>query len=453
MFVDIRADPASRRVSETRLEDCAHELRGHRAPAPPPDLLRALPRVDDARRRPPRPAGLRAERSRDAPGAVEGIPARAAGAGPAARLAARRGAGHGRARRPERGAGGTSTWRGWRACCSSRPVSSAWRERDRRRRFCSARRARPAGASRSSSTSPPAGSTASPTASTGTTRSRTRCSGRAAAGRRGHDAGGDGRPLAHRLALRRARLPAPLLGRGHDARAGDRGRGERRARAAAAQRFPDAAGHPAGRRGRRPRVPARPARRWATASRRSAGRRGGERRGRRARPLEFPLVTRAQHAGDGDAPRRPVAGRRPARRGAAAVRRPRRGHPAPRLHAPHGSGRDGAARAARLVARRLAPRRAGAALRRRPRGGGHGARGLPLADAGRPMRPGDLRGELLFVCLDQDLAGTPPSSSSRAVDARRARRPRLPRGPARGRPGRGSPAPRRLRARHRRFRA
>ena len=63
----------------------------------------------------------------------------------------------------------------------------------------------------------PRASTAWPTASTGTTRSRTRCV------RVGPPPDGeattivrDRRPLAHRLALRRARLPAPLLGRRHD---------------------------------------------------------------------------------------------------------------------------------------------------------------------------------------------------------------------------------------------
>ena len=96
--------------------------------------------------------------------------------------------------------------------------------------------------------------------------------GRAGAGRRGDDARADRRPLAHGLALRRARVPPPLLGRRLDPGAHHGARRRRRARAAPAHGLPGRRGHAARRRRRRARVPARHPHASATASRRSVRR-------------------------------------------------------------------------------------------------------------------------------------------------------------------------------------
>ena len=175
--------------------------------------------------------------------------------------------------------------------------------------------------------------------------------GRAARGRRGDDAGRHRRAVAHRLALRRARLPPHLLGRRHDARAGARARGLGRARAAAADALP------------RRRAVARlvgadgvhefPVALVGARRRRARDRAAGEARSRRGRrgaarvPARHarPARRRRRRA------RRPVA--RGARRSTASrrVRRPRRRDPAARLDAPDGPGRDRVARDVRLLAR------------------------------------------------------------------------------------------------------
>ena len=134
--------------------------------------------------------------------------------------------------------------------------------------------------------------------------------GRAARGRRGHHADRDRRAVADGLALRGARLPPHLLGRGNDARAGARARGLGRAwirgcgRASRTRRSTRLVGadgvqeFPVALVGSATGVPAIGPRGDAAAGAVDAG------------PLEFPLVTRAQRAGDGDAARDRVAAER-----------------------------------------------------------------------------------------------------------------------------------------------
>ena len=117
-------------------------------------------------------------------------------------------------------------------------------------------------------------------------------------------------------------------------------------------------------------------------------------------PLEFPLVTLAQRAGDGDELGEPWPEAAPLDAGAD-VTRPRHRDPAARLDAPDGRDDDRSPRDARVQPRRRAARHRRAALRRRPRRRRRRARAVPLAR--EPLREGDLREELLRVCWDQDL--------------------------------------------------
>ena len=122
-----------------------------------------------------------------------------------------------------------------------------------------------------------------------------------------------------------------------------------------------------------------------------------------AAPLEFPLVTLAQRAGDGDVLGEPWPASAPPSSDAARSRDLdtvilQRG--STRLH---GCGRDGLARGVRLLARRRAARD------RVPHFVAvHGVDGLEPGlyrwpDLDRPLRRGPLREELLRVCWDQDL--------------------------------------------------
>ena len=95
-------------------------------------------------------------------------------------------------------------------------------------------------------------------------------------------------------------------------------------------------------------------------------------------PVEFPLITLAQHAATGTASAIPGPCRSPATP-AARLDRPRRRHPPPRLDAHHGSGRVGDARGVRLDAGHRPAWHPRAALHRRPRRRGTGAGALSLA--------------------------------------------------------------------------
>ena len=206
--------------------------------------------------------------------------------------------------RGARGHGGrraapSSTCRSSRGCCTWRP---AWcgRPSGRTAPGSSAPRARRAGASRSSSTSPcRRGGAPGGRALVRPAGPRARA-GRAAAARRRARRRRHRRALAHRLALPRARLPAHLLGRGHDARPAARGGRLGRARRRRST--------PASPTGRSPRSSAPTA---CTSGRWRSSRSARSRRSRRpARPprarwtrrrVEFPLATAAQRAGDDDA--------------------------------------------------------------------------------------------------------------------------------------------------------
>ena len=185
---------------------------------------------------------------------------------------------------------GSCTWpRAWCARSSGRSAPGSFAP--------PARRAR---ARRSRSTSPCRRAARSRRACTGTTRRTTRCvqvgppprGGRADDRRHRH-------PVAHRLALPRARLPAHLLGRGHDARPAARGRRLGRARRLALHALP---------RPRRSRalVGADGVHEWPVAVVAFGGEPALEATGEAAAgevdaaPVEFPLETAAQRAGDAD---------------------------------------------------------------------------------------------------------------------------------------------------------
>ena len=138
--------------------------------------------------------------------------------------------------------------------------------------------------------------------------------------RRGPGARRDRRALADGLALPRARLPPRVLGRGNDALAGARAADSAGLAAAAVTRFPDAAWRPRRRR-RRSRWPVAVVAlgEGARADRTGPGGAGDA----DSAAAEFPLVTAAQRAGDGEALGPPwVPARRPRRcRGTARSRR------------------------------------------------------------------------------------------------------------------------------------
>ena len=181
--------------------------------------------------------------------------------------------------------------------------------------------------------------------------------------------------------------------------------------------------------------PRRARRRSATARRRS-GPRGEAAVGAvdSRPPLEFPLVTQAQHAGDGDDARRSVACRRPSRGRAAAVRRrsttssfgaARRASwtPPARCRATSSSGRS-------------PPRCAGAGCRTSsPFTPSTDSR--PASTAGptsqRRLAAATCATSCSASACDQDLGRDAAFVVIAAADPDAARRPRLPRGPARRR--------------------
>ena len=150
-----------------------------------------------------------------------------------------------------------------------------------------------------------------------------------------------------------------------------------------------------------------------------------------AHPVEFPLVTAAQRAGDGDVLGEPWPARARPRPAGSAGARPRRGHPPARLDAADGRRGHAPARRRRVLARRRPARDRRAALRRRARRRGGRAGPVPLAGpdhaaAAREPAPGAAAG----------LLGPGPGPRRRLRgDGRdrhlRARRPRLPRRAAR----------------------
>ena len=263
----------------------------------------------------------------------------------------------------------------------------------------------------------------------------------------GDDAGRHRHPLAHGLALRRARLAPHLLGRRDDALAGARARGSP-ACAAAVDAVPRRGGRPARGRGRR-RTSSRS--RWSRSGRASpAVAPGGEAVAGAvdAAPRELPLVTAAPTRRRRGRARRALAA--PARRSTASCppsRVARRRHPPARLDAPHGRGRD-VPRAA--LAFSLAAAMRGIDVPHFV--AVHGVDGVEpglyrwpdLAHAAAPRRPARRAAPRLL--------GPGPRPRRRLRRGRRrrprhARRPRVPRGAARRRARRGPAPPRGLRAR------
>ena len=228
--------------------------------------------------------------------------------------------------------------------------------------------------------------------------------------------------MADRLALFGARVPAHLLGRRDDARAGDRAGGRRRPGAATSHRLPRLRRDAARRCRRRARVPGRDRRRSATASRRSgrAARRpaatstGSRRSSSRSSPPSSAPATAtswASLAGSGD----PLAGNPPASPGLDDVIL-RRGSDA----------NDGSRRPS--VSRELYEWSLAASLRgsRVPHFVAvHAVDGVEPGlyrwpDLDTPLRAGNLREELFRVCLDQELG------RDAIVRRHRRRRPRRP---------------------------
>ena len=224
--------------------------------------------------------------------------------------------------------------------------------------------------------------------------------GRSAAGRRRDHADRHRHPVAHRLAVRRARLPPPLLGRRHDARpdarAGGPSRGSTRASRTSRSRASSAPTASTSSRSRSSRSSEAPAIEPTG---------DAEHRRRRLRPpLEFPLITHAQRAGD-QRRRSAIRGRRRApldTRSAAVARTSttvilERG--STRRMDPHATV---AREHLRVLPGRRAARHRRPALRRRPRRRRTRRPGL-YRDRDLDAARGNLRDELLWVTWDQDL--------------------------------------------------
>ena len=288
--------------------------RRHRAALPPAELVRLFAgRPPAAAGRPPvGGAGLRVAGPRALAAAVQGVPVRAADdplprdwppvdVAATAVLAGRRGraAGSGSGRRRPRPAAPPVGGRGpgpRRQAAVPAPVAVP-RGRLRRRPFSArglrlgqGRRGRPGRCPLVRPDRPRAGP------------------GRAAGGRRAHDADRDRHPVADRLEVRGARLPPHLLGRRLDAGADPRAGRVGRLRPRLWTRFPDeTVAALVGADG----VQEFPVALVSLGEGDPAIRPGGAARAGSVgdAPIEFPLVTLAQHAGDLAAARRPVAGR------------------------------------------------------------------------------------------------------------------------------------------------
>ena len=186
-------------------------------------------------------------------------------------------------------------------------------------------------------------------------------------------------PVAHRLALPRARLPAHLLGRGHDARAAARRRRLGRARRLALHPLPGSGGHGARRRRRRARVARgrRGVRRaGARGDRRGRRRRGGRGAGRVPARDRGPAGRRCRRA------RRAVGARRAGRGARVRLGPGRAGGPRAKLAAADGPDQEPGEQRRPQRARRLAARGRRPPLRRRECRRRDRARHLPLA---RPL--------------------------------------------------------------------
>ena len=202
--------------------------------------------------------------------------------------------------------------------------------------------------------------------------------GRSRADRRSNDHRGDRDPVADGMAVRGARVPAHLLGRRHDAREHARARRRGRLSAPAPDPLPRRGRRTAGRCRRDAGVPARHRHPGPRRARDRPRRRGGNRRDRRGTGRVPARDARPARRRRGAA-WRAVADRAAGRRRPAGDRRPRHGHPASRLGADARC--DGRCRLAHLraIARGVASRNPGPALRRRPCRRGARARALPLA--------------------------------------------------------------------------
>ena len=279
-------------------------------------------------------------------------------------------------------------------------------------------------------------------------RSRPRA-GRASAARRRSGPRGDRCPVAHRMAVPRARVPARLLGRRHHALPAARGGRLRRAHRWAAHPLPGRCAWRARRRGRGARVAGshgRPRGRRARARGDRFGRSGRGRRGAARVPARHGGAAggRARHA-------RAAVGSRWAGGGAGRRIPPDRdGGGRARVAEADGPDPRPAGESASYVDERGAARRRAPALRRRARRRRGRTRPLPLAgpvvaassrrDAGRALRGVHGSGTRSRCGVRRD----------RGDRRRRARRPRVPRGAARRRPGRGPLASARLRPRRER---
>ena len=275
--------------------------------------------------------------------------------------------------------------------------------------------------------------------------------GRASAQRRRTGPRRHRRPVAHRVALPRARIPPRLLGRRHDALAAARGGRFRRAGGRTPHPLPGRRGRRTRRRGRRTRV--------AGGRRRARGRHArarGDRtgRGRSGRRCTSRVPARHGGAAGGRARRaRGVVGPRCAGRGLGqGVRSARDGRARARVAEVDGSGpRPAGHRAAHVhgrgAARRRAPSLRCGPRRRRGRTGRLPLAGPFLAEARRRDAERALPGE------HGTGTGSRCGVRRHRCDGRgRARRPGVPRGSTRRRPGRGPAPPARVRARRERLR-